>query len=43
MHREMFEGKFSFHGSFMEGCQRDVVPQSLLIMVNDSGGSKIKY
>ena len=44
MRREMFEGKFSFHGPFKEGCQRDAVPQSVLVMVNMiQEGPNIKY
>ena len=32
--REMLERKLSFHGSFKEGCQRDAVSQTHLIMMN---------
>lgn len=32
--REMFEKRFSFDGSFKQGCQKDSVPQSLLALVN---------
>ena len=34
VHRGMFERKFSFDGSFKEGCKRDAAPQSLLALVN---------
>ena len=32
--RDMFDGKFTFNGSFKQGCQEAAVPQSLQPLIN---------
>ena len=34
VHRDMFDRKFTFNGSFKQGCQEAAVPPSLLALIN---------